>query len=199
MMNRKRRGTVLAWSASLILPAGLAVAGAAPPVVNGVFVFQSDVGGTNNCSEIEFGGEFFEVDGEVTGLGLDDDTITITYDQDFISGVNAKSDRGRIQQKEGSEVIVQLTPGAGSPTPAYTGAATPEKCKIQGAIKDAGASAKVKLKCDLGPNFDQLTPPPSPAQLSSILTGFGNRKDVKLRDNGKVKITQKGDSVVTCP
>lgn len=190
------KGSVLA--AAFLLPAGPVLAGAAP-VINGQFIFQDLDQQANNCSEIEFDGEFFEAEGVVTGLGLSDDTVTISYDQDFVDKLSAKSDKGKIGQKTASELIIDILPGATSPTNAYTGIATPEKCSIQGRVKGAGSESRVKVSCQLGSGLSALAPAPDADQTNTTLAAFETRKDVKIKgNNGKVTIKQKGQGLTAC-
>lgn len=197
-MQREARRMVLAALVLAAWTTGPAAAQVASPVLSGVFTFEDAVAGTDDCTQLAFQGIFFEITGTATGIGLESDTVTLSYDQDFPDAVKVKAEAGQISQRRSSELLFVVVPGLDSITPPYTGLAAPERCSIAGKLTRAGAVAKVRVRCELGPDLAGLVPKPDGEQLKTILAAFDGRKDVRFRGNN-VQINVKGVPSTGCP
>jgi hypothetical protein len=210
-MREIRIGVWLGVVALLSLPAA-ALAGVGvtvnPERLNGIFDFDDKDEQANNTLEFEMDGRDFGATGQVqANAGVD--VVTITYLTDFPNKTAASDQSGSVAQSEQVRVVLQLTPGEGSTTPAYTGQGAPTKCKAQAKLRDAESNdpddpdkAQAKLTCDLGKDFSELdddadpnTPgDPPPAVLEAVEAAFDSRKDVKVdTSKGKLQIKHNGE------
>lgn len=201
-MRIMKLGTGLLLGAGLLLPAAASLAGGpTPPVLFNTFTLEDSSEGNNNCSTIIFDGEFFEVSGQVTGVSSNNDTVTVTYDQDFVDSVKAKSENGSIGQKSTGQVTLDIAVPLGSPTNPFNGTVNPLKCSIKGAVRKAGSEGRVKVSCELGENFSEFSVAPDAGQQTAFEEAFPKaRKDVKVNGKkNKLTINQKGVTSTTCP
>lgn len=200
LMSRFAIAAFLAGAFLAPAPLVLAGGGPTPEILQGDFSFDDDKEVGNNCSVIEIDGTDFSVSGTVTGIGISDDTVTISYFSPFVDKVSAKSTAGLVSEKTTAEITVDIAPGAGSPTAAFNGSANPDKGRVIGKITKAGEKGKVGAQFELGADLGVLTPAPDTAQVDSIVEAFRGRRDVRVRPgNGKVKIRHKGSTAAVCP
>jgi hypothetical protein len=198
----------LGFIAGLSLPAAaLAGVNAYPERLNGTFDFEDKDETANNTLEFELAGREIGIDGQVQA-NAGTDVVTITYHTDFPSKTAASDQSGSVAQNEEVLVGVEVVPGEGSPTPAYSGQAAPKKCKAQAKLRDAEANdpddpdkAQAKLTCDLGKDFSELKDEadlaPPPAVLEAVEAAFDSRKDVKVdTSKGKLQIKHNGEPVL---
>jgi hypothetical protein len=192
------------------LPAGAlaGVSGVNPERLNGSFDFEDKDQTANNTLEFDVDGRNIGIEGEVrANSGVD--VVTITYRTDFPSKTAASDQSGSVAQSEQVLVVLELVPGIGSTTPAYTGQAAPLKCKAQAKLRDAESNdpddpdkAQAQLSCDLGKDFSELDDDadantagdPPPAVLEAVEAAFDSRKDVKVdTSKGKLQIKHNGE------
>lgn len=200
-MRSTRLGNAL-WIAVgwLALPATALAGGSSSEVLQGSFVFNDSQVGSDHCATINLDGTTHDVTGFVSGVGLSGDTVTLTYFTPFVDGLKAKRDGGKVQEREQSQLDVDIQPGAGSPTAAYTGTANPEKASVTARTNKGGLEARIKARYPLGSGFSELEPDPDADQQNTILAAFENRDDVKIQQkNGRVRLRQDGLTTFVCP
>lgn len=194
---------------AFVLGATLAIAGASaqagvavtPQVLQGLFVFNDEDQGGADCANIEINGDTHQVNGVATGIGLASDTVTLTYSTPFVEDVVAAKERGLVRQRRQSQIDVEILPGAGSTTLAYTGTANPSQGRVSGVVQNAGSNSRVRVHFRLGESLSGLAPAPDTDQLNSIVAAFESRDDVKIQEKpGRVVIRQRGiANPGTCP
>lgn len=178
-----------------------ALAGAfTPTALQGDFFFDDTTVGAMNCANVQVEGDVHQANGTVTGVGNDDDTVMISYSTPFTDKLRLASNRGQLGERTEAEIIVDVQPGAGSPTAAYNGTANPVKGKVDAKVAD-GTDAKVRAKFALGADFADLTPAPDADQLATIEAAFVGRKDVAVSGKKGVRVRHRGQTAVsgTCP
>jgi hypothetical protein len=200
---------------ALLATAAPASAGVAevinPDRLDGSFDFV-DKDEPNNELNFVLLGDTNGFSGQVTGnAGID--LVVISYFTTYPNKLTANEKGAALTQGRQVTVRLQLIPGEGSSTPAYSGQASPAKCKAQAKIRDNEVNdpddpdkAQASLRCDLGSDFQALdddgvpeTPGDPPAEvLEALEIAFDSRKDVKLRvPRGNLRIKHNGEPVPT--
>ena len=197
---------LLSWPAGAL--AGVAIA-VNPERLDGTFDFEDKDQSGNNTLEFELDGRSIGIEGQVQA-NSGTDVVTISYRTDFPNKTAASDQSGSVSQKEQVFVVLELAPGEGSTTPAYTGLAAALKCKAAAKLRDNEANdpddpdkAQATLSCDLGKDFSELegieaTPgDPPTAVLDAVEAAFDSRKDVKVdTSKGKLQIKHNGEPVL---
>lgn len=194
---------VMAAVIGLVLgaPAGSARAGAlvSPEILQGSFFFNDSRVGPDHCSDVEMDGAVHTVTGIVTGVGLSDDTVTLTYSTPFVDRVGVRERTGRVNERVQAGITVDIQPGAGSTTLAYTGTANPDRGKVAARVVQEGNAARVAAGFKLDTDLTALSPAPDATQLATILAAFTDRKDVKIQQkSGRVSLRQEGLKSFSC-
>lgn len=190
----------MALAAALALPSGAALAGVVTsPFINDTFILQDDTALLDNCATVDFGDQSFSVDGEVTGVASTGETVTTTYDGQFVDRVGAGTDKGAIRAGQRANMAVTIDDGVAPVT--FTG--DPDKCRVQAKVKDDGTAAvgRVTVRCDVGADLSNLlngATPPDAAEVAIIQDAYTGRNDIKLSGNG-ARIKQKGTETTSCP
>lgn len=188
------------WSTALLLPSGAALAGAGPNILQGVFSFDDINIGSGNCHQVQVDGDLHQAGGVLSATGLNADTVVLSYVQPFVESVQVKPKGAQVRQKEFSELSLDITPGAGSPTIAYAGIARPDKGKILGRIVRGGAQSRAAASFDLGENFVEMVPALDADQQATFLAAFADRNDIQIKEkNGQVRIKHRGEPSGGCP
>ena len=171
--------------------------------LNGAFALADESQSEANGACIVAAFETFEVFGAVTATN-GACAVTISYDGFVPNKASAsvlKSDNSgtaKVSQQVETTVNASIVAGEGCPVAAFSGTATPEKCKTSGSVKategapDTVESGKISVSCDVGEAASGLTPSPTVEQLDVIAAAFADRKDVKIDSKGKLTIKTKG-------
>jgi hypothetical protein len=224
----KKIGIVAVASAALLLPSvGFAGAGR----LDGEFgIRQADAADMTNEACVDAAGDDFSLFGRAFGSASGCE-VEIRYDAGLPHKASAKALKGNKTAgsvKISQSIFVQASVIIGEPGPATTtcddalemlasNLGEVEKCKASGSVKgtsvadadDTVSSGRMSFSCDLGEAGANLDTdlvmtniqPPSPAQMDVVAAAFEGRKDVKLGNNGRLKIKMKGvpDETSTCP
>jgi hypothetical protein len=186
--------------------------------LNGFFpTQQKDQAAETNDACIEVDDESFSAFGVVTGAS-NGCTVEITYDTPRPNKASSTALTGT--QTQGSakvsqsvfakfEVEISDTDGVGGvacaaadPGSPYDGSVEEnvEKCKVSASMKgtsvpsdpDTVQSSNVSVSCELGTAGVNLVPAPTQTQIDTVVAAFVARKDVTIKNDGKVSITHQG-------
>ena len=190
-------------AAGSVVLAAPAFAGFSSLRLNGSFSLQDESETDANIACVEADFEEFDVFGSVNATS-GACTVNIFYGAFAPNKTSAsvlKDDgSGSAKISQQVETLVNVNIGGAECATPFSGAGFPEKCKLSGSVDategapDTVEKGKVSVSCDLaspdaaGGTLDELTE----AQLDTIQAAFGDRKDVKLTDDGKLTIKTKG-------
>jgi hypothetical protein len=188
----------------LLLP----VAGSAGRL-DGVFSTQDSTTGLDNEACMVLVGPFMGAAGEVTATNGPCQTF-IRYATDEPHKANATAlkgsknkGNGKVSQSIFTYVEVETVDAPAQDCPAaneYFGSTdASEKCKASANMSGSSVSEgddtvdkqSVNVNCELGQGLGNLSPAPDSSQSDTIFGAFGDRKDVKLKNDKKGKLTIK--------
>lgn len=203
-MRFSRFGIGLLLAGAMSLPTGAALAGGTTAnILQGAFS-ATDSNEPANTACIAFIDVVHFAQGNLTGTGLNADTVNVDWFTIFPDNMKANSNTIKVGEKEQTQVNVSIAPGVGSPTAAYAAVANPTKGKVNSSYKSNNGDVKWNANFEFGSGLSALTPAPDSDQLNTILAFFEslNSKAVKGNENkGKLRVKGKGSGtdVGACP
>jgi len=177
-MRSLRVALVLSFVGGLGLWAAPAHAGPVSPLLEGFFDVSDEPNSAylNGCfvgSDTGSDAGFFDVGGQVGGVGTGGQSITISYDAP--QPTSASRSTAKIAVKQSQFATLRVVGGA--PGAFDTGTLTVAKCKVNGSVNGTKLTGSVSASCGGNDAFAPLTAD----QGASVVAAFAGSKHIKVK------------------